>query len=42
MRVLFFIRFIYDDWAMPHSAAKLKFPYYWDEQCSEEPSKEEL
>ncbi|WJX20020.1 actin binding protein [Trifolium repens] len=34
--------FIYDDWSMPHSAAKLKFPYYWDEQCSEEPSKEEL
>jgi hypothetical protein len=40
--VLFFIRFIYDDWSMPHNAAKLKFPYYWDEQCSEEPSKDEL
>ncbi|KAL9142821.1 hypothetical protein ABFS82_14G196300 [Erythranthe guttata] len=23
--------FIYDDWYMPHTAAKLKFPYYWDE-----------
>ncbi|CAJ2640644.1 unnamed protein product [Trifolium pratense] len=34
--------FIYDDWAMPHSTAKLKFPYYWDEQCSQEPSKDEL
>ncbi|WCJ21476.1 Auxin-binding protein T85 [Euphorbia peplus] len=25
--------FIYDDWFMPHIAAKLKFPYYWDEEC---------
>ncbi|XP_078448201.1 endoplasmic reticulum auxin binding protein 1 [Wolffia australiana] len=25
--------FIYDDWSMPHTAAKLKFPYYWDEEC---------
>ncbi|CAL4906305.1 unnamed protein product [Urochloa decumbens] len=25
--------FIYDDWSMPHTAAKLKFPYYWDEDC---------
>ncbi|KAL4205398.1 hypothetical protein AMTRI_Chr01g137090 [Amborella trichopoda] len=25
--------FIYDDWLMPHSLAKLKFPYYWDEEC---------
>ena len=26
-------RFIYDDWFMPHTAAKMKFPYYWDEEC---------
>ncbi|XP_068662960.1 auxin-binding protein T92 [Aristolochia californica] len=25
--------FIYDDWSMPHTAAKLKFPYYWDKEC---------
>ncbi|CAN1132143.1 Auxin-binding protein T85 [Linum perenne] len=25
--------FIYEDWSMPHTAAKLKFPYYWDEEC---------
>ncbi|XP_051132244.1 auxin-binding protein T85-like [Andrographis paniculata] len=25
--------FIYDDWTVPHTAAKLKFPYYWDERC---------
>lgn len=35
-------RFIYDDWAMPHTAARLKFPYYWDEQCFEAPVKDEL
>ncbi|CAL1362101.1 unnamed protein product [Linum trigynum] len=23
--------FVYEDWFMPHTAAKLKFPYYWDE-----------
>lgn len=34
--------FVYDDWSMPHSAARLKFPYYWDEQCSQESSKDEL
>ncbi|KAI5381587.1 auxin-binding protein T85 [Lathyrus oleraceus] len=34
--------FTYDDWSMPHNAAKLKFPYYWDEQCSQEPLKDEL
>nr|ACX54195.3 auxin-binding protein 1 [Dimocarpus longan] len=34
--------FIYDDWFMPHTAAKLKFPYYWDEQCQQEPVKDEL
>ncbi|CAI9107930.1 OLC1v1007413C1 [Oldenlandia corymbosa var. corymbosa] len=25
--------FIYDDWFMPHTAAKLKYPYYWDEEA---------
>ncbi|KAK4741570.1 hypothetical protein SAY87_025158 [Trapa incisa] len=25
--------FIYEDWSVPHTAAKLKFPYYWDEEC---------
>ncbi|PKI34831.1 hypothetical protein CRG98_044777 [Punica granatum] len=25
--------FIYEDWSMPHTAAKLKFPYHWDEEC---------
>lgn len=34
--------FIYEDWFMPHTAAKLKFPYYWDEQCLLEPLKDEL
>ncbi|KGN44857.1 auxin-binding protein T85 [Cucumis sativus] len=35
--------FIYDDWFMPHTAARLKFPYYWDEQCFEAPPvKDEL
>lgn len=35
--------FIYEDWSMPHTAAKLKFPYYWDEQCHQPPSiKDEL
>ncbi|XVE77734.1 hypothetical protein DITRI_Ditri13aG0086200 [Diplodiscus trichospermus] len=36
--------FIYEDWFMPHTAAKLKFPYYWDEQCLQEPlsQKDEL
>ncbi|KAK4376295.1 hypothetical protein RND71_006972 [Anisodus tanguticus] len=23
----------YNDWSMPHTASKLKFPYYWDEEC---------
>nr|AAR97944.2 auxin-binding protein 1 [Eucommia ulmoides] len=27
--------FIYEDWLMPHTATKLKFPYYWDEKCYE-------
>ncbi|XP_050236071.1 auxin-binding protein T85 isoform X2 [Mercurialis annua] len=36
--------FMYDDWSMPHVAAKLKFPYYWDEQCLQvqAPVKDEL
>ncbi|KAL8159665.1 hypothetical protein V2J09_001202 [Rumex salicifolius] len=36
--------FIYEDWFMPHSAAKLKFPYFWDEECLEAEStlKDEL
>ncbi|XP_073008370.1 auxin-binding protein 1-like [Typha latifolia] len=25
--------FIYDDWNMPHTAAKLKYPIFWDEEC---------
>lgn len=36
-------RFMYDDWSMPHTAAKLKFPYYWDEECYQTTSwKDEL
>ncbi|KAG2330813.1 hypothetical protein Bca52824_001993 [Brassica carinata] len=34
--------FTYDDWFMPHTAARLKFPYYWDEQCLQESQKDEL
>ncbi|KAL4367718.1 hypothetical protein GQ457_05G002580 [Hibiscus cannabinus] len=34
--------FIYEDWSMPHTAAKLKFPYYWDEKCFHEPRHDEL
>ncbi|XP_057964122.1 auxin-binding protein T85 [Malania oleifera] len=34
--------FMYKDWFMPHAAAKLKFPYYWDEQWLETPPKDEL
>ncbi|KAJ8898665.1 hypothetical protein K2173_004699 [Erythroxylum novogranatense] len=34
--------FIYEDWFMPHIAAKLRFPYYWDEQCLQGPDKDEL
>jgi hypothetical protein len=33
-------RFIYDDWSVPHTAAKLKFPYYWDEDCLPAPKDE--
>uniref|UniRef100_A0A1D1ZFI2 Auxin-binding protein T92 n=1 Tax=Anthurium amnicola TaxID=1678845 RepID=A0A1D1ZFI2_9ARAE len=32
--------FIYDDWFMPHTAAKLKFPYYWDADCFHLPKDE--
>lgn len=32
--------FIYDDWDMPHYAAKIKFPYYWDKECLEGPKDE--
>lgn len=36
-------RFIYDDWYMPHTAARLKFPYYWDERYYQtSPVKDEL
>nr|XP_023872382.1 auxin-binding protein T85 [Quercus suber] len=34
--------FIYEDWSMPHTAAKLKYPYYWDEHCFQSPLKDEL
>ncbi|PKA55339.1 Auxin-binding protein 4 [Apostasia shenzhenica] len=33
--------FIYNDWSMPHTAAKLKFPYYWDQECFHD-AKDEL
>ncbi|XP_010255820.1 PREDICTED: auxin-binding protein T85 [Nelumbo nucifera] len=32
--------FIYEDWIMPHTAAKMKFPYYWDEECFHTPKDE--
>ncbi|XAR58508.1 hypothetical protein NMG60_11013934 [Bertholletia excelsa] len=34
--------FIYEDWFMPHTAAKMKFPYYWDEQFFQSTVKDEL
>ncbi|XP_047314103.1 auxin-binding protein T85-like [Impatiens glandulifera] len=34
--------FIYDDWFMPHTAARLKFPYYWDKECFQTEIKDEL
>ncbi|KAF8387976.1 hypothetical protein HHK36_026642 [Tetracentron sinense] len=34
--------FIYEDWFMPHTAAKLKFPYYWDQECFQTSLKDEL
>ncbi|KAL6516043.1 actin binding protein [Orobanche gracilis] len=36
-------RFIYEDWSVPHTAAKLKFPFLWDERCYQSPAvKDEL
>jgi hypothetical protein len=32
--------FTYDDWSVPHTAAKLKFPYFWDEDCLPAPKDE--
>ncbi|KAM0954267.1 putative auxin-binding protein [Dioscorea sansibarensis] len=32
--------FIYDDWDMPHIAAKLEFPIFWDEDCYDQPKDE--
>lgn len=32
--------FTYDDWSMPHTAAKLKFPYFWDADCLPAPKDE--
>ncbi|KAG9457471.1 hypothetical protein H6P81_001979 [Aristolochia fimbriata] len=32
--------FLYDDWVMPHTAAKMRFPYYWDEECYHFPKDE--
>ncbi|XP_042474902.1 auxin-binding protein T85 isoform X2 [Macadamia integrifolia] len=32
--------FIYEDWFMPHVAAKLKFPYHWDEDIFQSPKDE--
>ncbi|XP_047050032.1 auxin-binding protein 1-like [Lolium rigidum] len=32
--------FLYDDWSMPHTAAKLKFPFLWDEDCLAAPKDE--
>ncbi|XVF32646.1 hypothetical protein REPUB_Repub17cG0100300 [Reevesia pubescens] len=34
--------FVYQDWSMPHSAARLLFPLPWDEQCLQSPQKDEL
>ncbi|KAK7392391.1 hypothetical protein VNO78_20828 [Psophocarpus tetragonolobus] len=34
--------FVYEDWSMPHTAAKMIFPSFWDEQCHTEPKKDEL
>ncbi|PKU73690.1 auxin-binding protein 4 [Dendrobium catenatum] len=32
--------FIYNDWSMPHTAARLKFPFYWDQEVLHEPKDE--
>ncbi|XP_007050703.2 PREDICTED: auxin-binding protein T85 [Theobroma cacao] len=34
--------FVYEDWSMPHSAARLLFPMPWDEQCRQSPQKDKL
>ncbi|XP_076926844.1 auxin-binding protein T85-like [Bidens hawaiensis] len=34
--------FMYDDWSTPHTAAKLKFPFPWDEECYQKTIKDEL
>uniref|UniRef100_A0A803MX48 Uncharacterized protein n=1 Tax=Chenopodium quinoa TaxID=63459 RepID=A0A803MX48_CHEQI len=34
--------FMYEDWSMPHTAARLKFPFYWDEHCFDSSVKDEL
>ncbi|XP_076917815.1 auxin-binding protein T85-like [Bidens hawaiensis] len=34
--------FMYDDWLTPHTAAKLKFPFPWDEECYQKTIKDEL
>ncbi|XWS46768.1 hypothetical protein CRYUN_Cryun14cG0096400 [Craigia yunnanensis] len=34
--------FVYEDWSMPHTAARLLFPQPWDEQCLQSPQKDEL
>ncbi|KAE9460547.1 hypothetical protein C3L33_07528, partial [Rhododendron williamsianum] len=34
--------FIYDDWFMPHIAANLMFPIFWDKHCFQAPAKDEL
>ncbi|KAK6940876.1 Auxin-binding protein [Dillenia turbinata] len=34
--------FVYEDWFMPHAAAKLAFPIPWDARCLEAPFKYEL
>ncbi|KAF9607151.1 hypothetical protein IFM89_032373 [Coptis chinensis] len=35
--------FMYKDWSMPHTAAKMKYPFFWDEECFHSPQlKDEL
>ncbi|CDP18622.1 unnamed protein product [Coffea canephora] len=35
--LFFWRRFTYDDWFMPHTAAKLLFPIFWDAVCYQTP-----
>ncbi|GJX26914.1 auxin-binding protein T85 [Tanacetum coccineum] len=42
IRELILIQFMYKDWLMPHTAATLKFPYFWDEHCYQTDVKDEL